>query len=331
MHRQGCLLCPHHNTFTVSTTQHIFPRLGWLFLMEEDAQVAAEHVPVLPQQVLDVLSPKEGMVMLDCTLGRGGHAALIAPSLGPTGRYVGLDVDPESISFCQQRLSRCSNCRLDLVRANFHTARHVLQTLQLLPTSSTNPVSGQVSPPQLQQQNQPNGVNILLADLGYSSKQLSDPSRGLSFLLPGPLDMRLDPDRPKTAADLVNTLTEEELANILFVYGEEKLARKIAHLIVEARAFKPITTTSALADIVRRAFGRKASAQQRIDPATKTFQALRIAVNGELDVLRRLLDEIPALVRPGGLHFCRSEQGLVLSCLLMTFDFGFFLLLFLAC
>ncbi|KAJ4457572.1 putative Ribosomal RNA small subunit methyltransferase H [Paratrimastix pyriformis] len=272
---------------------------------EDSLLQEANHIPVLASQTLEVLAPHEGQIVLDCTLGRGGHAALIAPHLGSTGRYIGLDVDPTSLAFVRQRVSRLSTCTLDLVKANFSTAKYVLATLGVLTKPTAAPQDGTTAQPLAR-----GGVHLLLADLGYSSKQLEDPTRGLSFLQPGPLDMRLDPERPDTAADLVNKLPEEDLANLIFTYGEEPHSRKIARLILEAREYAPITTTTQLADIVRRAYGRKVAQQQRIDPATKTFQALRIAVNGELNVLHRLLADVPILVRPGGIAAIISFHSL---------------------
>ena len=232
----------------------------------------AGHTPVLPKQVLELLQPRVGQVMLDCTLGRGGHASLIAPLLGPTGRYIGLDVDPRNLAFARQRLSGMP-CHLDLIQANFSQARAVLDRLGV-PT-----------------------VDLLLADLGFSSNQMDDPERGFSFSAAGPLDMRLDPTLPTTAADLVNRLPEKELADLIYRYGEEHFSRRIARKIAQERQRSPILTTVALADVVRRACGHRA-AGQRIDPATRTFMALRIAVNGELDALNHLLEDLPRLLAP---------------------------------
>jgi len=230
------------------------------------------HIPVLPRQVLELLAPRSGQVMLDCTIGRGGHAALIAPLLGADGRYIGLDADPANLAFAKERL-RDLPCRRDFYHANFAQAPQVLDDLGITK------------------------VDLLLADLGFASNQMDDPARGFSFLADGPLDMRLDPTATPTAAELVNSLSQEELANVIYRYGEEKLSRKIARIIVEERARSPILTTSALADLVRRAYGRQAHGQ-RIDAATRTFMALRIAVNGELDALRRLLEDLPRLLAP---------------------------------
>ncbi len=238
--------------------------------------VSAGHVPVLPAEVLAYLSPQAGEVMLDCTLGRGGHAALIAPQLGATGRYLGLDVDPANIAFATQRLAQIApDCPRHIVKANFATARSVLDDLGI------------------------DRVDLLLADLGFASNQMDDPARGFSFSTEAPLDMRLDPDLPDSAADLVNRLPERELADLIYRYGEERLSRRIARNIVEARRQTPIDNTSALATLVRRAYGPRGRSQ-RIDPATRTFMALRIAVNAELQALETLLATIPRLLKVGG-------------------------------
>ena len=213
-----------------------------------------KHYPVLYEPVLQQLNPKEGDIVLDGTLGRGGHASLIIPRLGHAGRYIGLDCDDEAIAFCRKKFGLDSSqpppseqfpCHIDIIKSNFSKARHVLKKLGL----------------------RERGVDIVLADLGFlfssstfifpypgiSSVQLGDPERGISFQLDGPLDMRLDPSLPNTAADLVNQLDEEELAAIIFYFGEEKLSRRIAAAIVQERESNggtPILTTSHLARII---------------------------------------------------------------------------------
>ena len=263
------------------------------------------HIPVLPDQVLAVLDPKPGQVVLDCTVGRGGHAALILPHLAPGGRYIGLDLDPANIAFVRQRLASRSPgssprdpggpggsggpgppVRLDLIHANFISARGVLDSLGV------------------------RGADLLLADLGFASPQMEDPARGLSFTREGPLDMRLDPTAAiPDAADLVNHLPERDLADVIYRYGEERLRRRIARKIIEARRQSPITSTTELARMVRAAYG-SSSRSQRIDPATRTFMALRIAVNAELEALEQLLSAVPLLLAAHGVAAVISFHSL---------------------
>jgi 16S rRNA (cytosine1402-N4)-methyltransferase len=232
---------------------------------------AIGHVPVLPREVLELLDPKPGEIVLDCTLGRGGHASLITPRLAPGGRYIGLDVDPANLAFSRERL-KDAPVQTDLIHANFAQARQVLDRLGV------------------------ERVDCVLADLGFASNQMSDPARGFSFAAEGPLDMRLDPTLSATAADLVNKLPERELADLIYRYGEERLSRKIARKIADERQRAPILTTTGLAALVRRAYGPRMAGRSKIDPATRTFMALRIAVNQELGALERLLESIPGLL-----------------------------------
>ncbi len=224
------------------------------------------------EQVKQLLDPQPGQVLLDCTVGGGGHAAVLGPLLAPGGRYIGIDQDPDARHNVRQQ---CSDfpVPLDLVTRNFDQASQVLKDLQV-----------------------PH-VHGLVADLGISSIQLDDPLRGLSFQVDGPLDMRLDPQRPITASDLLARLSEKDLADLIFRYGQERWSRKIARFIVADRGQNPIKTTRQLAALCARAYG---SRRGRIDPATRTFQALRIAVNDELGCLERLLAALPALLAPGG-------------------------------
>jgi len=238
-----------------------------------DITPSPTHVPVMPDEVIELLSPRSGDTVLDCTLGQGGHAGRITPHIGPSGRYVGLDVDPDAIEVTRQRL-HAESVTLDLVAANFRHARGVLDDLGI------------------------DRVDCLLADLGFASSQLDDAERGLSFAREGPLDMRLDPSLDGTAADLINALPEQELADLIYRYGDERLSRRIARKIVDARRNKPIKGTRELAALCASAYPR--GRHQRIDPATRTFQALRIAVNDELGALDALLESLPDLIAPGG-------------------------------
>lgn len=228
-----------------------------------------EHMPVLVEQILELLAPEPGMVYVDCTLGLAGHAKLLAQRISPGGELIGLDMDPQNLATSQENLADAPvPCRL--IQGNFAD----------LPSLGVGP------------------VDLLLADLGFSSNQMADAARGLTFAEDGPLDMRLDPELGKTAADLVNQLSEKELADLIYQFGEERLSRKIARKIVDQREREPILTTGSLATLVRKAYGASAR-QQRIDPATRTFMALRIAVNGELDALQRLLEVLPLVLKPG--------------------------------
>ncbi|BAM03398.1 16S rRNA (cytosine(1402)-N(4))-methyltransferase RsmH [Phycisphaera mikurensis] len=245
------------------------------------------HVPVLPAEVENLLAPAlgPGAVLLDATLGRGGHARRLLPLL-PGGTVIGFDLDAGNLAHAGDRLrpiAEAHGVRLILHHGSFAGAEAVVAN------------------------EAPGGVDALLADLGFASNQVDDPARGFSFRHDGPLDMRLDAGdagRP-TAADLVNTLGQDELADLIYLHGEERLSRRIARRIVEARQQAPIETTLRLAELVFRCYPppkRRGGGPPRhpVHPATRTFQALRIAVNGELDALASLLDAIPRLLRPGG-------------------------------
>jgi 16S rRNA (cytosine1402-N4)-methyltransferase len=227
-------------------------------------------------EVLHALAPAAGEVFVDATLGGGGHARVVAERLGPTGRLVGLDRDAVMLERARPGLA---GLPVTLVQESFARLRGVLDDLGLP------------------------AVDGVLADLGVCSDQLDDPARGLSFSQEGPLDMRLDAGEGETAGDLVNRLGERDLADLIFRYGEERFSRRIARRIVEERRRSPLTTTTALADLVRRCLPRpprKGRRRPAIDPATRTFQALRIAVNDEVRALEKLLEALPGCVRPGG-------------------------------
>lgn len=236
---------------------------------------APGHRPVLLDEVMRLLSPGSGEVYLDCTAGRGGHAAAIAPCLGGAGVCVLCDLDEANLSYASERVKAAApGLRVEALHASFSEApRHV---------------AGEGL-----------AADLVLADLGFSSSQMEDPSRGLSFRASGPLDMRFDPSRGPTAADLVNSLSESDLARLIWEYGEERRSRAVARNLVAEREREPITTTERLAEIVRRSVGPRAPGA-RIDPATRTFQALRISVNDELGHLGSLLDAIEAGARQAG-------------------------------
>lgn len=230
------------------------------------------HIPVLADEVMRLLDPQPGDIALDCTLGRGGHAAMIAEKIGESGTLVGLDLDPANVEFTSQRLSHLP-ATTHCIHAGFAESRRVLDELGI------------------------DKVNLLLADLGFASNQMDDPQRGFSFLNDGPLDMRLNTQNAQTAADLVNELPEKELADTIYEFGEERFSRRIARRIVERRKQSRIETTSEMAAICRSAYGPRGH-RMRIHPATRTFMALRIAVNDELRSLHLLLESLPTLLAP---------------------------------
>jgi 16S rRNA (cytosine1402-N4)-methyltransferase len=234
------------------------------------------HVSVLPAEVLALLAPAPGEVFVDATVGAGGHARLLAERLGPSGRLIGLDRDPGMRDLARPRLE---GLPVALVHAGFDELRAVLDGLGL------------------------EKVDGVLADLGVCSDQLDAAERGFSFSQPGPLDMRLDPTGGEPAAALLRRLNERDLADLIWRYGEERFSRRIARRIVEERKRSPLETTEQLAELVRRCVPRPRPGGRRrppIDPATRVFQALRIAVNDELGALDRLLAALPGCVRPGG-------------------------------
>ena len=218
------------------------------------------HIPVLAAEVVRYLQPERGGVFVDCTIGLGGHTGALL-SAGAT-RIIGLDRDLDALSRAREALAPWLE-RVDLVHADFRSLDAVLDRLGVP------------------------AVDGALADLGVSSLQFEAPGRGFSFQRDEPLDMRMDRSRGPTAADLLADVDEEELANLIFQYGEERYSRRIARAIVQARHVSPVATTGQLAQIVRRAIPVRG--HQRIDPATRTFQALRIRVNRELDALDTFL------------------------------------------
>ncbi len=244
------------------------------------------HIPVLYQPILDLFEIKPGMVYLDCTAGRGGHAEMVAQQMDETGHVIALDADPTNADFTRNRLAD-AKCKVDVLHRNFAQIPSILEELEL------------------------DGVDLLLADLGFASNQMDDPQRGMTFQADGPLDMRLNPDLPTTAADIVNRTPENELADLIFQLGEERLSRRIAKKIVQIRSQEPIKNTMALADLVSSCFPpHQRGKRARIHPATRTFMALRIAVNEELLALDRLLDALPRIIKPGGVAAIISFHSL---------------------
>jgi 16S rRNA (cytosine1402-N4)-methyltransferase len=240
---------------------------------EKPAQPSAQgHISVLLDEVLAGLNLQAGESAIDCTFGGGGHTSHILHQVAPTGRVLALDADPDAIARGNARFpEEIAAGRLVLVQSDFDQVQEVAK---------------------LQGFAQVAGI---LLDLGVSSFQFDQAERGFSLMQPGPLDMRFDPEQPTSAADLVNFWPERELADLIYQYGEERLSRRIARYLVQNR---PITTTQQLAEVVSKAAGGRRG--DRIHPATRTFQALRIAVNRELDQLTAVLPQCLSLLRSGG-------------------------------
>jgi 16S rRNA (cytosine1402-N4)-methyltransferase len=228
------------------------------------------HKAVLLQEVIEALRPQPGGIYIDGTVGAGGHATAILQASSPDGQLFGLDQDPGALEMAKNRLSQFGQ-RVHLFHANFDRLTELAQAHRI-----------------------PKADGILL-DLGISSMQVDQAERGFSFQVDGPLDMRMNPTVEPTVADLVNRLPEDELANLIYRYGEERQSRRIARAIVKAR---PIRRTVELGQVVAKAVGY--SRQSKIHPATRTFQALRIAVNDELGALERALPQAIAWLKPGG-------------------------------
>lgn len=227
------------------------------------------HVPALIDEVIAGLQARPGGHFVDCTVGLGGHAAAILERISPSGRLLGIDADPEAIKISQGRLSEYGKA-VTLVNDNFVNLEAICERYHF------HPVDG------------------ILFDLGVSSLQLDTAERGFSFHLDAPLNMRFDPEQGLTASDIVNSFSEQELAKLIERYGEERHSRRIARHIVQNR---PIATTVELARLVEQVLGGK---RAKIHPATRTFMALRIAVNSELQNLELALKQTPNLLRPGG-------------------------------
>jgi 16S rRNA (cytosine1402-N4)-methyltransferase len=231
------------------------------------------HEPVLADEVVGLLGPRLGETVVDCTFGAGGHARRLAPALGEDGRYVAIDQDPEASGWFAS-LAEDVVCETRFIRADFADA---------LPRLAAQGLR----------------ADAILMDLGISSMQVDRPERGFSYARQAPLDMRMDPDRPGSAADLIATASERELADIMRTYGEERYARPIARAIVRRRAEAPIDTTGDLVEIVRSAVPTPAQFAAG-HPAKRVFQALRIAVNEELDSLQAGLAAAFEILNPGG-------------------------------
>ena len=243
------------------------------------------HFPVLLTQTLDVLSPQPNQTIVDCTVGLGGHAEAILERLKPHGRLIGIDMDTENLADARVKLQRVrgreGTVRFDLIHSNFAALPEVLKGAGV----------------------ELGTVDGVLADIGVASTQIDNPSRGFSYRRSGPLDMRMDPTRGEPASTLVNTLSEDELTEALLKYGDETDAPRIARLIVQRRKKQPITTTEQLMAIVceARNFTIERAAHAKLHPAARTFQAIRIMVNTEMDNLEKLLIDLPRVLKPGGM------------------------------
>lgn len=233
------------------------------------------HVSVLARECMEALQPERGGVFVDCTAGGGGHSYEIARRLGGGGRLICLDRDDAALAACEKRLAEFSD-RVTLVKANFSEISAVLNTLGI-------PL-----------------IDGVLWDLGVSSYQLDEKSRGFSYTADAPLDMRMDQSCGKTAADIVNTYSESELNRVIRDYGEEKFSLKIARCICESREKSPIRTTAELSDIICSAIPATAKHKEKQHPARRTFQAIRIEVNGELEAIAPSIQDAVSHLHAGG-------------------------------
>ncbi|MCL4532151.1 MAG: 16S rRNA (cytosine(1402)-N(4))-methyltransferase RsmH, partial [Actinobacteria bacterium] len=231
-----------------------------------------QHTPVLFRETIEALQPRDGATYVDCTVGGGGHSAALLEAAGPSARLLGLDADPDDLAVARERLAGFGG-RVRLVNANFRRLAEVAEGEGFVPADG------------------------VLFDLGMSSIQLDQSSRGFSFQRDAPLDMRFDPRQPTTAADIVNGAEEAELRRMLFEYGNERNASRVARAIVKRRQIRRIETTKELSDVVVGALGLR---REGIHSATKTFQALRIAVNEELESLREALPQALRILSGGG-------------------------------
>ena len=247
------------------------PMLPQMSLQLREYEMALAHTPVLLDELLELLRPAQGDVAVDCTFGAGGHAEAVAARLGARGRLIAVDRDPSVAEYFRD-VARDAPCACELYHGNFAEVLHGRDDAS---------------------------ADIVYMDLGVSSMQLDRRERGFSYAYDAPLDMRMDPELDVTAADLVNTLPEDELTDIFRRYGEERYAKSIAHGIVLTRKKQPFTTTCELVEVIKRNIPTPARFGAG-NPARRVFQALRIVVNDELQSLARGLDEAYRVLRPGG-------------------------------
>ncbi len=227
------------------------------------------HVPVLANEVLEWLEPLPGQTILDGTLGGGGHTRLLAQRVGLSGRIIAVDRDPKAVRRAERSLS---GLPVEVAHASYLDLPEIVASLSI------------------------RSVDGILLDLGLSSDQLADGERGFSYDVDGDLDLRFDPTEGEPAWRILARISAEHLADVIYKYGEERYSRRIARRVIEARRKEPIRTARQLADLVRGCVPR--SRNHRIDPATRTFQALRIAVNHELDAVEQALERLPDLLHP---------------------------------
>lgn len=264
-----------------------FTPLAWSNMPRE-----IRHIPVLLEDVLAVLRPSSGQIFCDCTTGLGGHSSAILSRLGPAGRLIGMDFDPRHLEIARPHLLATGN-PFELRHGNFAGLPQALSELGIAQ------------------------VDGILADLGVASPQIDDPVRGFSYRADGPLDMRMDPSRQSTAADLLNRMTERELTDAILSLGDETDAPTIAAGILAFRKIRPLATTQDLVEIVceARNFTLKRALGAKLHPAARTFQAIRMLVNRELPNLQRLIEYAPTILKPGGrlaiISFHSGEDRLV--------------------
>ncbi|MBZ5653809.1 MAG: 16S rRNA (cytosine(1402)-N(4))-methyltransferase RsmH [Acidobacteriia bacterium] len=258
---------------------------------ERGGHGAVGHVPVLLKEAIDFLAVQRGGTYLDATVGLGGHSCEIAKRLGAPGHLIGFDKDPAALAVAQKNLAPVVS------RQSLVVGESVSERLATDDQRSDWPLITLLhgSFADLANDQRPATIDGILADLGVSSLQLQDPARGFSFQAEGPLDMRMNPMSGETAEQVVNHIDERELADVIYEFGEERRSRRIARAIVRSR---PIQTTRQLVDVISAA--ARPMKHERIHPATRTFQALRIFVNHELDDLKALLAAAPRVLKPGG-------------------------------
>lgn len=256
---------------------------------KHDEKGKLEHKPVMKNEVLEYLEPQQGEIFLDCTIGNGGHAIELLKRISPQGHLIGIDQDEEALLLAHEYLNKYED-NITLIKENFQNIPQVLEELEI------------------------KKVNGALFDLGVSSIQLRNPERGFSFKYDGPLDMRMDRNKKISAYDLVNNLSKSELSNLIKKFGEERWHKSIAEAIVKSRKEAPITTTKQLADLIKYTVPHKYR-YGRIHPATRTFQAFRIAVNRELLSLKKGLNKIVEFLdkkaRVGVISFHSLEDRIV--------------------